>query len=141
MNVKTAKVLWLTLVIVLFVLSLFYFILFFVSVRYGSGMGYLLSFVICILLGIGTIQSKVIGKIGVRQTGLWLFFTGSMLLVFNYFVNANALPFIYIYLSCILLFIEIFAYVFLTFNPLKNFIFEDPLTHKYGLLGHHHHKH
>ena len=63
------------------------------------------------------------------------------MLVFNYFVNANALPFIYIYLSCILLFIEIFAYVFLTFNPLKNFIFEDPLTHKYGLLGHHHHKH
>ena len=63
-------------------------------------------------------------------------------LVFNYFINIHALSFIYTYLSCILLFIEISAYVFLTFNPLKNFIFEDPITHKYGLLGHHHvHKH
>ena len=63
-------------------------------------------------------------------------------LVFNYFINMQVLPFIYTYLSCILLFIEIGAYVFLTFNPLKNFIFEDPITHKYGMLGHHHgHKH
>ena len=65
-------------------------------------------------------------------------------LVFNYFINVGRLPFIYTYLSCILLFIEIGAYVFLTFNPLKNFMFEDPITHKYGLLGHHHdhhHKH
>ena len=65
-------------------------------------------------------------------------------LVFNYFININALPFIYTYLSCILLFIEICAYIFLTFNPLKNFIFEDPISHKYGLDGHteiHHHDH
>lgn len=63
-------------------------------------------------------------------------------LVFNYFININALPFVYKYLSGILLFIEIGAYMFLTFNPLKNFIFEDPISHKYGLSGHteiHHH--
>lgn len=65
-------------------------------------------------------------------------------LVFNYIINLNILPFIYVYLSCILLFIEIGAYMFLTFNPLKHFIFEDPISHKYGLKGHtenHHHKH
>ena len=62
-------------------------------------------------------------------------------LVFNYFINSSSLPFIYTYLCCILLFIEIGAYIFLTFNPLKNFIFEDPITHKYGLLGHHHEHH
>lgn len=63
-------------------------------------------------------------------------------LVFNYFINMESLPFIYTYLSCILLFIEIGAYTFLTFNPLKNFIFKDPITKKYGLEGHpceHHH--
>ncbi len=67
-------------------------------------------------------------------------------LVFNYFINSSALPFIYTYLSCILLFIEICAYMMLTFNPLKNFIFKDPISHKYGLKGHtemdhHHHEH
>lgn len=65
-------------------------------------------------------------------------------LVFHYFLNINSLSFIYIYLSCILLFFEIIAYTFLTFNPFKNFIFEDPISHKYGLRGHtemHKHKH
>ncbi len=64
-------------------------------------------------------------------------------LVFYYFINIYALSFIYTYLSCILLFIEIGAYMFLTFQPMKNFIFEDPISHKYGLKGHtemdHHH--
>ena len=62
-------------------------------------------------------------------------------LVFNSFITFTALPFVYTYLSCILLFIEVSAYVFLTFNPLNNFIFKDPITHKYGISGHHHHKH
>jgi hypothetical protein len=65
-------------------------------------------------------------------------------LVFYYFINLNVLPFIYTYLSMILLFFEVGAYMFLTFQPLKHFIFEDPITHKYGLSGHsheHHHDH
>lgn len=57
-------------------------------------------------------------------------------LLFNYFVNLNPLPFIFSYLSCILLFIETCAYMFLTFNPPKNFIFKDPISHKYGISGH-----
>ena len=63
-------------------------------------------------------------------------------LVFYKFINMNVLPFIFTYMSVILLFFEICAYVFLTFQPLKHFIFEDPITHKYGLSGHsHHHDH
>lgn len=65
-------------------------------------------------------------------------------LVFYYFITSNTLPFIYTYLSCILLFIEIGVYMFFTFNPLEHFIFKDPISHKYGLEGHtemHNHKH
>ena len=65
-------------------------------------------------------------------------------LTFGYFVGLERLPFIFSYLSCILLFLEIGAYMFLTFNPLESFIFEDPISHKYGLWGHteiHSHKH
>ena len=64
--------------------------------------------------------------------------------VFYHFINIETLPFIYTYLCTILLFIEVSAYMFLTFNPIKNFIFEDPISHKYGLKGHtemHDHKH
>ena len=57
-------------------------------------------------------------------------------LVFRYFINIDALPFIYSYLSFILLVIEFASYMFLTFQPLKNFIFKDPISHKYGLKGH-----
>ena len=65
--------------------------------------------------------------------------------VFHSIITLETLPFIIHYLSGILLFLEIGAYMFLTFNPLKNFIFEDPISHKYGLAGHtemeHHHHH
>ena len=67
-------------------------------------------------------------------------------LVFYHFINIEPLPFIYTYLSVILLVIELASYMFLTYQPLKNFIFEDPISHKYGLSGHtemhkHNHKH
>ena len=64
--------------------------------------------------------------------------------VFYYFINLDALSFIYVYLSVILFFLEISAYIFLTYQPLRNFLFEDPISHKYGIEGHteiHHHKH
>ena len=62
-------------------------------------------------------------------------------LVFAYFININSLPFIFSYFSFILFVIELCSYIFLTFQPLKNFIFKDPITHKYGLKGHtHNHK-
>lgn len=34
------------------------------------------------------------------------------------------------------MFAELAAYMFFIFNPPKSFIFENPISHKYGLLGH-----
>lgn len=61
--------------------------------------------------------------------------------IFHYFLQIDTLPFIYHYFSVILLFIEIGMYFYFTFQPIKNFIFEDPINHKYGLAGHTHHHH
>lgn len=56
-------------------------------------------------------------------------------------LDMSELSFIMTYFSFILLTIEIGCYALLTYQPLKNFLFEDPITHKYGLLGHSHHHH
>ena len=63
-------------------------------------------------------------------------------LVFRYFINLGSVSNIGIYFSIIMLVIEMVSYFYLTFNPFINFIFKDPITHKYGLDGHpcsHHH--
>ena len=65
-------------------------------------------------------------------------------LVFKYFISLNNISMIHICLITILLIIEIIAYLSLSFKPYTNFIFKDPITHKYGLEGHpceHHHHH
>lgn len=62
-------------------------------------------------------------------------------LVFHYVINLN-IPSIYTYLSIGLLVIELLCYFTFTYYPFKNFIFKDPITHKYGIDGHpceHHH--
>lgn len=56
--------------------------------------------------------------------------------VFRFFINIKPLPFIYTYLSVILLAIEFACYMFLTFQPIKSFLFKDPISKKYGLKGH-----
>ncbi len=62
--------------------------------------------------------------------------------IFKYFINMEALPFLCTYFCVILLLIEVGCYMILTYRPIKNFIFEDPITHKYGLRGHsHEHEH
>ena len=63
-------------------------------------------------------------------------------LTFKYFISIDSLLFIYSYFSFIILIIEFASYMFLTFQPMKNFIFKDPISKKYGLKGHteiHHH--
>jgi hypothetical protein len=59
--------------------------------------------------------------------------------VFQYFIGLNSIPSSHVYLGVILLIIEIIAYFSLSFHPFKNFLFKDPITHKYGLDGHHYH--
>ena len=63
--------------------------------------------------------------------------------VFKYFISLD-ISNIYVYLSIGLLIIEIIAYFTLSFKTYKNFLFKDPITNKYGLVGHpchHDHKH
>lgn len=65
-------------------------------------------------------------------------------LLFYKFINIKSLPSIYTCLSIALLIIELGAYLLLTYKPFHNFIFKDPISHKYGLSGHtemHHHDH
>lgn len=46
------------------------------------------------------------------------------------------LDYIYIYISCVLLFIFFGCYLLLTLLPLEIFIFKDPISKKYGYEGH-----
>jgi len=64
-------------------------------------------------------------------------------LIFKVFINCSIVSEIFVYLSIVLLSIELGFYFYFTFNPGNNFLFKDPITHKYGLAGHpcnHHHK-
>ncbi len=56
--------------------------------------------------------------------------------VFRYFIQIDALPFIFSYFSFILLIIQFACYMLLTLHPLKSFLFKDPISKKYGLKGH-----
>ena len=64
--------------------------------------------------------------------------------VYRYVINLINYSNVFTYISFGLILIELFLYFYFTYHPLKNFIFEDPITHKYGLDGHpchHHHEH
>lgn len=62
-------------------------------------------------------------------------------LVFKYILNLKDLPYYITYISLILMFIIFGLYMTLTLLPIKNFLFKDPITNKYGLKGHSHHHH
>jgi len=56
--------------------------------------------------------------------------------LFRYILGLNQLDYFYNYLGCIGVFIIFGAYLLLTLLPLKNFIFKDPISKKYGFKGH-----
>ena len=56
--------------------------------------------------------------------------------VFYVLLTLPALPFFANFLSCIGLFIFFGCYMTLTLEPLKNFLFLDPITGKYGFYAH-----
>ena len=57
-------------------------------------------------------------------------------LSFYKILDLMPLDYIYIYISVIALFIFFGCYLLLTLLPLKNFLFKDPITNKYGYKGH-----
>lgn len=66
--------------------------------------------------------------------------------LFFYFIRSSSINFFGQYLSCVAIFIIIICYSTLTLMPVKNFLFKDPISNKYGYKGHiethnHSHKH
>ena len=57
-------------------------------------------------------------------------------LSFYFLLQIEPIDFIFRYLSCVGVFIVFGCYMILTLLPLKNFIFKDPLTNKYGYKAH-----
>ncbi len=57
-------------------------------------------------------------------------------LVFKYFINLPPMNFIYEYLGTVVLFIIFGCYMVLTLQPFENFVFQDPISKKYGKEGH-----
>lgn len=57
-------------------------------------------------------------------------------MVFRYFINMHPVQFLTEYISTIGLFIIFACYMVLTLQPLKNFMFKDPISKKYGKEGH-----
>lgn len=62
-------------------------------------------------------------------------------LLFKYIIGLNSISFFITYFAVILLFVIFGFYMILTLMPFENFIFEDPITKKYGVKGHSHHEH
>ena len=57
---------------------------------------------------------------------------------FNYIVNLEPVGNIIKYVSCFGIFIIFGCYMVFTLMPIKNFIFKDPITKKFGYKGHSH---
>ena len=57
-------------------------------------------------------------------------------LMFNYILNLNSLSYLYSYIGTIGVFIIFGFYMVLTLFPIKNYLFKDPITNKYGIKGH-----
>lgn len=57
-------------------------------------------------------------------------------LTFYKIIDCSSLDYIYVYLSCVLLFIFFGCYLLLTVLPLELSIFKDPISKKYGYEGH-----
>lgn len=55
---------------------------------------------------------------------------------FYYFLNINSINFYIQYVSCVGTYIVFACYMVFTLMPIKNFLFKDPITSKYGFNGH-----
>ena len=52
--------------------------------------------------------------------------------LFFYIINIDSVSYLLQYISCIGIFIVFGFYMVLTLMPIKNFLFKDPVTKKYG---------
>ena len=56
--------------------------------------------------------------------------------LFTYIINISSISYFFQYLSCLGTFVIFAFYMVLTLMPIKNFLFKDPITNKYGFNGH-----
>ena len=98
--------------------------------------------VIILLIPILFYGYKIFTKKSILAIDITIFYVAiiTSCLVFKYIINIKPLPFFYIYLSAVLLFIIFGFYMVLTLQPIKNFLLKDPSTKKYCLIGHSHHQ-
>ena len=52
--------------------------------------------------------------------------------MFNYLLLINEINYFYQYISCVFTYIVFGCYLLFTLMPIKNFIFKDPISNKYG---------
>ncbi len=97
--------------------------------------------VIILLIPILFYGYKLITKKSILIIDITIFYLAIIfsLLTFKYIVNIEPLHFFYRYISVVILFIIFGFYMVLTLLPIKNFLFKDPITKKYGIKGHSHH--
>ena len=56
--------------------------------------------------------------------------------LFSHIISTNPINYLQQYLSCIGTYIIFACYMTLTLMPIKNFLFKDPISNKYGFKGH-----
>ena len=96
-----------------------------------------------ILIPVAFYTCKLIFKKAVLIIDIAIFYAAIICsqLVFEYFINLPPMSFISEYLGTVGLFIIFGCYMVLTLQPLENFVFEDPISKKYGKEGHTEHSH
>ena len=96
--------------------------------------------VIILLIPILFYGYKFITKKSILVVDIIIFYVTiiSSMLVFKYILNIESLHFLYRYMSVVILFVIFGFYMVLTLLPIKNFLFKDPITKKYGIKGHSH---
>ena len=117
-------------------------------IKYGSYSNYLIAksisiFSIILLIPILFYSYTIISKKAILFIDVICFYITVFLSqsIFYYIISLNPLSNVYFIISIALLLISLLSYAIFTFKPLKNFIFEDPISHKYGLEGHTHFHH
>ena len=112
---------------------------------YGYLPNYFLAKLVSLLVIAITIPAifyfyRLFTKKSILPIDISLFFIAIILGQLSFFgiVLAAAAPYFIQYLACIGLFIFFGAYMTLTLDPLKNFLFKDPITGKYGFRAHTH---
>ena len=114
---------------------------------YGYLPNYFLAKLVSLLVIAITIPAifyfyRLFTKKSILPIDISLFFVAIILGQLSFFgiVVATAVPYFVQYFACIGLFIFFGAYMTLTLDPLKNFLFKDPITGKYGFRAHTHFK-